>query len=243
MTTRLMLRTERLVAIEQLLFHSESGMRAVELAEACGVDRRTVYRDLSLLNEIGVPISQKDGRFYLNREHYVANVRLSFDELLALVLSASALLHHAATPHLMSAVHKLSRSLPQSIRAYSNSLLDAAHRQKMDGAAVEILDAVARAWGDLRKIKLWYEARDGARLRLREVATYFIELRAPGHLYLIGQDSHTRKVQAFPMSRIKRVKTLDLHYEIPAPFSLGANLLFDNSESVADRQGAGAGNH
>ena len=238
MTTRLMLRTERLVAIEQFLFHSESGMRAVELAAACGVDRRTIYRDLSLLNEIGVPIFQKEGRFFLNREHYVANVRLTFDEILSLVLSASTLLHQAPTPHLMSAVQKLSSSLPKSIRSYSNSLLDTSRRQKVDGATLEVLDTVARAWGDLRMVKLWYEARDGAKLRLREVATYFIELRSPGHLYLVGQDSQTRQVQALPMSRIKKVKMLDTRYEIPAPYDTNLSLLVEGRRSMIDSREA-----
>ena len=64
MSTQLINRTERLATIEKMLFRAPSGMRVVDIAAACGVDRRTVYRDLNLLNEIGLPIYQKDGRYF-----------------------------------------------------------------------------------------------------------------------------------------------------------------------------------
>ena len=92
------------------MFRSAAGLRAVELAEACGVDRRTVYRDLSLLNEVGVPIFQKDGRFCLEREQYLATIRLSFDETVALLLAAA--MSRQENPHLTSAMAKLSQALP-----------------------------------------------------------------------------------------------------------------------------------
>lgn len=233
MTTRLMYRTERLVAIEQLLFHSELGMRAVELAEACGVDRRTVYRDLSLLNEIGVPIYQKDGRFYLNREHYLANVRLNYDELLAL-LCASTMSRQVVSPHLITAMQKLSRSLPQAVRAHTNLLIEIAQRHKMSVTSVEMLEIIARAWGDLKKVKIWYGSRDGSKVRKREVSTYFVETRSPGVVYVIGYDSLTQKVRAFQLNRIRRAQMLTSRYEIPPHFDVRRYLLFGSDDSRTD---------
>jgi proteasome accessory factor B len=229
-----MYRTERLVAIEQLLFHSESGMRAVELAEACGVDRRTVYRDLSLLNEIGVPVYQKDGRFYLNREHYLANVRLNYDELIALMLSASAMSRQEASPHLITAMQKLSRSLPKTVRTHANALIEIAQRHKMSVSSLEVLETVARAWGDLANIKIWYESHDGSKVRKREISTYFIEPKLPGVFYVIGYDSLTQKVRAFQLNRMKRVQILDSHYEIPAHLDIRRYFLFRNADSRMD---------
>ena len=75
--TRPVNRTERLAEIEQMLFRSVDGLRAVEIAEACGVDRRTIYRDLSLLTDIGVPIAQTNGRFFIKYEHYLAKCNLA----------------------------------------------------------------------------------------------------------------------------------------------------------------------
>ena len=237
MTTRLMYRTERLVAIEQLLFHSKSGMRAVELAEACGVDRRTVYRDLSLLNEIGVPIYQKDGRFYLDREHYLANVRLNYDELMALLLCASAMSRQGVSPHLVTAVQKLSRSLPQSVRSHANRLIDIAQRNKLRDVSVEALETLARAWGDMKKVKIWYESRDGSKVRRREVSTYLIEPKLPGGIYVIGYDSLTQKVRAFQLNRIRRAQALDSRYDIPPHFDVRRYVLYGNDDKRADDTG------
>jgi proteasome accessory factor B len=236
MTARLMLRTERLVAIEQLLFHSDKGMRAVELAEACEVDRRTVYRDLALLNEIGVPIFQKDGRFYLNREHYLATTRLSFDEILALLLAASAITRQSATIHLITALQKLSRSLPQSVRVYAENLIGTARRHKLDEESLEVLETIARAWGDLLKVRIWYESRDGVKLRQREISTYSIEPRIPGSLYVIGYDSLTQKVRPFQLTRIKRAQVLNTHYTIPVHQSAHQHRMNDGAPRQLEEQ-------
>ena len=112
MATRLTNRAERLIALEQLLFRSTAGLRAVEIADACGVDRRTVYRDLALLEEIGVPVFQRDGRFFIDREHYLATLRLSMDETVALLVAATESTQQ--TPHLGSAIAKLGQVLPAS---------------------------------------------------------------------------------------------------------------------------------
>lgn len=234
MTTRLMYRTERLVAIEQLLFHSKSGMRAVELAEACGVDRRTVYRDLSLLNEIGVPVYQRDSRFYLDREHYLANVRLNYDELMALLLCASAMSRHGVSPHLITAVQKLSRSVPPSVRAHANRLIEIAQRNNMSERTVAVLDTIARAWGENAKVKLWYESRDGSKVREREVSTYLIESRLPGMIYVVGFDSLTNKVRVFQLSRIRRAQALDSRYEIPPHFDVRRYVFYNDHHKRPD---------
>ena len=57
MSARLINRGERLTAIERLLFRSGKGLRAVEIAESCGVDRRTIYRDLETLQKLGIPVT------------------------------------------------------------------------------------------------------------------------------------------------------------------------------------------
>ena len=51
---RIQSKAARLRRIEHRLYNTPQGLRAVELAEYCGVDRRTVYRDLASL-ELLVP--------------------------------------------------------------------------------------------------------------------------------------------------------------------------------------------
>src|SRR5258708_17628729 len=109
MNNRLTSRTERLAEIERMLFRSAHGMRAMEIAEACGVDRRTIYRDLDMLGAIGVPIWQDHGRYGIVREQYLATVRLHFNDATALYIATRLLSRHADqhNPHVVSALTKL----------------------------------------------------------------------------------------------------------------------------------------
>lgn len=217
-------RTERLIQMEQLLFRSSSGLRAVELAEACGVDRRTVYRDVSLLTEVGVPIYQRDGRFHLEREQYLATIRLSFDETVALMLAAS--MSRQYNPHLASAVAKLSRALPEPIAAHADVLTELTQPSTADAARVEILDTITRAWAQERSIRLWYRTRETGKPSEREVRVYFVEWKPNGATYVVGYDTQTRRVRAFKLSRIQQVEMLYSTYRMPVQFDIKRYLTY-----------------
>lgn len=220
MAHRLINRSERLAVIEQLLFRSPIGLRVVEIAEACGVDRRTIYRDLSLLEEVGLPIYQKDGRFFLNHEYYVANARLNLNESVALFIAARATSHFAEqqNPHLISALKKLSMILPEPLAVHLLHVVEAVRGNPVDRAFVAVLETFTRAWAERTKVKLWYRSADSYNTHAHEFATYFIEPTANGGLYAIGYDYLAQQVRAFKLQRIKRVQLLPAKYDIPKFF-------------------------
>lgn len=236
MSARLMNRTERLAAIEQLLFRSTMGLRAVEIAEACGVDRRTIYRDLALLGDIGVPLYQKDGRFCIDRQHYAATIRLNFDETVALFLAARLASRHARqrNPHTLTALNKLGMALPMPIASHIEVAAEQAGGYPVHFRAISVLETLARAWGERRKVKLWCKGSDGGKPRIREFATYFIEPAPNGTVYAIGFDSLTQRVRAFKLSRIRRARMLTSTYHLPSQFDarhyLGGNWSALNGE-------------
>jgi capsular polysaccharide biosynthesis protein/AcrR family transcriptional regulator len=67
-------RATRLRNIESLLFRSPDGLRVTDIAEKCGVNRRTVYRDIELLIEADVPIWHEGERYGIIRDRYLATV-------------------------------------------------------------------------------------------------------------------------------------------------------------------------
>ncbi len=217
MKTRLMNRSERLKEIESLLFHKVGGLRAVEIAEVCGVDRRTVYRDLSLMNKAGIPVYQKEGRFFLDRQHYAASVSLNLHELAALchVTSHAAAYMEQQNPHTVSALVKLSRALPRSIAAHVQYVLELLQRHPVDQALTSILETLTLAWAEQAQVKLWYRSSADT-VVIREFATYFIEARLGGALYVVGLDYASQKVITLRLQQIKRVQMLNMHYHIPS---------------------------
>ena len=220
MSTRLINRTERLTEIEQMLFHHPMGLRAVEIAEACGVDRRTIYRDLALLVDIGLPVFQKDGRFLMNREYYGASVRLNTHESVALFIAAHGMAHYARqqNPHMISALKKLSLALPEPIARHVLFLIEAIRTDAVDRAFVSVLELFTRAWAERRKVKLWYRGGDELQTRVHEFAPYFIEMTGAGSLYAVGYDYQIQQVRAFKLQLVKRVQMLGGTFDIPGQF-------------------------
>ena len=217
MSAQLINRTERLATIERMLFQAISGLRVVEIADACSVDRRTIYRDLDLLNEIGVPIYQKDGRYYLNHEYYVATVRLNINELIALYVASRGLAYYVEqqNPHIISALKKMGKALPEPIATHVQYMVDTVHDNPVDRAFVTVLETVTRAWAQQRKVKFWYRGPDNASLTVREFAIYFLEPAANGSLYAVGYDYLTKRVGAVQLERVKRVQTVSSVYDVP----------------------------
>lgn len=199
MATRLTNRAERLIALEQLLFRSTAGLRAVEIADACGVDRRTAYRDLALLEEIGVPVFQRDGRFFIDREHYLATLRLSMDETVALLIAASESAQQ--TPHLGSAIAKLGQVLPTPM---------VFEHAPLDPALAPLVETIASVWKERRGIKVWYTGRDGVRMRVCALNSYFIRPKRgeDQDFYLVGLDSMSGKIRALKLNRLRKVEAI-----------------------------------
>jgi len=220
MGTRLIKRAERLLVIEQMLFRSSMGLRAVEIADACEVDRRTVYRDLAMLNNIGVPVYQKDGRFYIKREYYLATVRLNTSEIMALFIASRFLSHHAEqqNPYIVSALTKLSAALPGPLAAHLSFTAESVLGNPVDRGFIAILETITRAWSERRKVKLWYRSTNGQETIAREFSTYFIEPTASGAVYAVGLDEFYGRVRPLKLQRVKRAKLLPSSYEIPTRF-------------------------
>jgi proteasome accessory factor B len=220
MGVRLLNRAERLTAIERLLFRNSLGLRAVEIANACGVDRRTIYRDLATLEQIGVPISQEEGRFFINREYYQTTVRLNFNEALALFTAGRvwSRLAEQQNPHIVSAMSRLGVALPEPLASHVNSIVESVRTNPIDRNYVEVLETITHAWVERRKVKLWCSETKHGDIEARDFATYFVEPNATGGLYVVGYDERRGGVRAYKLEWVKRVKLSDELYSLPPNF-------------------------
>lgn len=216
MSTRSVNRGERLTIIERLLFRNGQGLRAVEIAESCGVDRRTIYRDLATLDKLGVPVYQQDGRFFIKRDYYLAPMRMNFNEAMALFIAARAYsrIGEQQNPHLVSALNKLCAALPEPLASHVGYVTDWIRASPVDRNYMQVLETIIRGWVERRRVKLWASSKTGS-LFTREFATYFIEPLPSGGLLVVGWDEANRSIRSLQVSAIKRVKLLDTSYEIP----------------------------
>lgn len=219
--TRMLSRSERLRAIERMLLVAPEGLRAQEIAERCGVDRRTVYRDLDLLSVSGVPLWQEEGRFGIERERYLTTVRLNFNEAVALYMAARLLARHSDehNPHVVTALDKLAIALPDPIGTHIARTAAYVRNRPVNDRYIQVLEAVTLAWSLRRKVRLWYRSPRSGQVHPRDFATYFIEPSGIGYAcYAIGMDDWSGEMRTFKLERLERAQMLDQTYEIPDDF-------------------------
>jgi predicted DNA-binding transcriptional regulator YafY len=211
----------RLRRIEQRLYNSPQGVRVADLAAECGVDRRTIYRDLLSLEEMGVPVWEDKGRFGINREDYLSTVRLNLNEAVALFFAARLLTHHSDehNPYIVAALDKLAASLPDgTISAHLNRLAELVRARPMRNSYIQAVEVLTRAWADRRLVRLQYRSssRD---VTERVIAPYFMEVsRSTPAAYVIAHDQLRNSLRTFKIERIERAELLNTTYTIPESF-------------------------
>jgi len=218
---RIQSKAARLQRIERLLYNTAGGMRVNELAERCGVDRRTIYRDLAALEEMGVPIWQDQGRYGIERTTYLSTVRLNLNEAVALFFAARLLAHHSDehNPHVVSALQKLAASLPNAtISAHIARVADLIRARPLRANYMRVLETITRAWADRRRVDLEYRAASGEMTR-RVIAPYVLEVsRSEPASYVIAFDELRGALRTFKLERVTDATILDDGYTIPEDF-------------------------
>ncbi len=217
--SRLDTRTSRLRQLEELLASAPQGLTAIELAEQLGVDRRTVYRDLDFLSTQDIPLWQDEGRFGLNRTRYLATVRLSFHEALALVLAGLLLSRtiDERNVHVIAALRRLATIMPNQLSAHLERAANRVQGRSADQPQVGVLEAIAEGWATGHKVRVLYRSPRSGEVRPRVIAPYTVEPTAVG-IYVIGYDDWAHDIRTFKIERLEHAEILDEPYGIPADF-------------------------
>ncbi len=221
MIERIQSKAARLRRIEHLLYNIPRGLRVTDLAGQCGVDRRTIYRDLDALHDMGVPVWEYQGRYGIDRETYLSTVRLNLNEAVALFFAARLLAHHSDehNPHVVAALNKLAAGLPDTtISSHIARVADVIRARPLRSDYVRVLDIVTRAWADRRRVKLHYRAANGESTE-RVICPYFLEVsRSEPASYVIAHDDLRDALRTFKLERVITAEVLDSAYAIPEDF-------------------------
>ncbi len=170
------------------------GLSAAELAAQLLVNRRTVYRDIDFLSAQGVPLWQQEGRFGLNRTRYLATVRLSYQEAIALVLAGLLLARtlDERNPHVIAALRRLATTLPDIPSTHLKRAAERVEAYRPNPAQVAVLETIAEGWGQGRKVQVAYRSPRSGELRQRIIAPYALEPTASA-IYVICHDEWAQR--------------------------------------------------
>ncbi|MFC3749727.1 helix-turn-helix transcriptional regulator [Paenibacillus sp. GCM10012306] len=221
------MRLHRLIAM-LLLMESRGKMKASELAAALETSVRSIYRDVDVLAESGIPILSTpgpNGGISLMEGYTLQLKQLHGEDVVHLYLTGMGI-HTAAGSEsglkLKSALLKLEKTLPP---AYQEDVTKAKQRFYFDDtpwwiarAIIPCLEALRLAVWRTRAIEIQYRKIDGSE-SIRLVHPYGLVVKL-GDWYLVAYCLKAREIRTFKCERVVAVKLLEDPYTIPGDFSL-----------------------
>lgn len=214
-----------------ILRYLQSGrfLNSTDLAEACGVTRRTIFRDIKALQNGGLPVTFDEDRqgYSLLGSRLLPPTNLSLDETLALIVLTSGggeSEESSLRVQAKSAALKLLSNLPQKLRASVGVLSDSVtmdlpshnHRSERHDAFGLLLTAIQAN----RQIRIHYDSLSDGEGHITTLVNPYHILFKTRSWYVIGRSSVHRAARTFNVGRISKAELLKSKYTMPANFSL-----------------------
>lgn len=215
-------RIDRLFAI-LLKLQANRRLQAADLATEFGISKRTVYRDIAALGEMGVPIVSLPGEGYeLMPGYYLPALVFSRDEAAALVLGAHLLAEHTTgrlPAAVQSATEKLRAALPRRTLQEVDALRQVTTFRGPDARFDlddPLLAAVSRAIREQRVMRIRYHSFTGDETTQREIEPLGLHY-ADGAWYVSAFCRLRRDARSFRFNRIDAWQLLDEHFVAAQP--------------------------
>jgi len=211
------------------LIEARHGITVDELAEETDVDRRTIYRDLTVIQEAGYPLISEwlNGRKvyrFLTRFKDVPPISFSLQELMTLHFLRSQFDFLEGTPfaeELESIFRKVNSVLPPRYAAHLERIANVTIpllQGKRDYSKVgEQLKLLRDALIFQYRVKLGYRSAGRTRISAYTVDPYSLIFHKGG-IYLMGFAHNRKGLRTFSVERLTRVEVERERFEIPDNF-------------------------
>ena len=211
------------------------GYTADELSRMLGVSRRTMFRDLKEIQEIGIqPLSLSSRRGYaLPPEQFLPPVNLNLQEALGLLLLVHKMRSQIQMPFKHSAIMaamKIESCLPPKVRHYcENALARISAKPGAQAPAPPGLDNIftllQSAAAQRKKVRIDYDSLVDGKAIYCELSPYHL-LYNQRAWYVVGLSSVHKAVRTFKLNRIRNAEMSD------KPFSNDGLPEFDLAEYI-----------
>lgn len=214
MTTRT---RQRLRNLEALLLSHPDGLSVSELAVELTVTRQTVYNDLERLSLDGVPVSEENGRYFLDPSYRPA-IRLSPAQAWLMYLPLRRLvradLHRM--PLVRSLLHRIASLLHQEIADQLFPTLVEEPSNERDRVFIDLVDC----WRAQQHVELRYQRPNADRTSTLVVSPWWFEPAVwSDAFYLIcgfKRASGEIELLTLKLDRILSARPLNTHFERPS---------------------------
>lgn len=203
---------QRMELVEQLLLHR--AMTPTELADAIDCHKSTIH---DYLNEMRADYPLEDdgnGRYWIDRERYVSNVKLNRDEALSIYLALRRFVRQTshAPSFFVPAIKKIANVLrhPDLTESIVESSMVLENDRDDAKAYTDVWRTLIQGWLENTTLRITYQKPRTESPDVHEFDPYLFEPAVLSHgVYVIGW-SHTRQsLRTFKIERIiKAVPTL-----------------------------------
>ncbi|MBI1338102.1 MAG: WYL domain-containing protein [Phycisphaera sp.] len=233
-------RIHRLLHILTLI-QGQQGYTAQRLADECGVTVRTLYRDMKILESVGIPYfhDPETNGYRIHKHFFMPPVELTMDEALALVALAEHIGGKEQVPLTRAAgraIAKVRGQLPQVIQNELSEIdkhiaIELGKAGPHDGIR-DVYDTVRLAIARKRVLECRYESvetslgnpkSDGKGNEMFEFRPYAL-LFSQRAWYAVGYHCGRKAVRNLKLNRFTHIKQTPKPYMIPDDFKVEDHL-------------------
>lgn len=214
---------------------SGKGCTVDDLSRMLGASRRTIFRDLKVLHDVGVPhrYDTKTGYYTISPEYFLPPADLELREALSLLLLAEKVSEQIQLPfrrEALQAALKIENNLPVGIRQRCSSILknistrtdiqaSIRHSGRFDNIFVQLQEAIANK----RIVNVCYRLLfDGSVVNLK-LCPYHL-LYNNGTWHVLGRSSLNKKIRTFELNHIDELKMTTESFLIEDDFDVSEYL-------------------
>ncbi|MFU8828809.1 MAG: helix-turn-helix transcriptional regulator [Phycisphaerales bacterium] len=225
-------RISRLLEILTLV-QARKGLNAETLADLCGVDKRTIYRDLVALADAGVPVVSDSATsgYTVERNFFLPPVHLSMDEALALAVLCEDLAESGQIPCLRAAIRALTKvrsQLPENIREdldrLSQHIAIRTSNAEGDDGTTDVFEQVQRAIASGTALRCRYESSSNPSADEAFVFNPYALFFSVRAWYAAGFHHGRDEIRNLKLSRFVSIEATTQPFEIPKDFSVDGHL-------------------
>jgi predicted DNA-binding transcriptional regulator YafY len=210
------------------LLSGKMGRTLDQLADVAGVTKRTIQRDISVIEQrFPVCSENRDGSIVwrlVDQTQVPEGLGFTIPELMALYFSRDLLQVLRGSPMdeaLKSAIQKIGAQLPASghelVRRLRGQTAVSAAGWKDYSRSYDCIRALDRAIRHRSTVNLVHIAVRASEAKIRQVDPYRLWYTSGG-LYLIGHDHLKKAIRTFAVERIREISTTNLHFTIRDDF-------------------------
>ncbi len=204
-------------------------MTAEQMAMELNISRRTLFRDLQSLQDIGVVFTYEPGRrsYRLEETTSLPVSQLTAEEATSLLLVLRRLTNRESLPifdTVSRVTDKIERGLPPAIREHCQRMLDGVSirwqplvdANRADG----VFDRIHRAVGERRTLRIQYDSFHEGQVIETVLKPYRLVFVSRAWYVVAPSSRHNDQVRTFKLERMIEVESLDETFERNGDFCL-----------------------